>query len=177
MEIIPSAPHPHVECKSKVGSTRIEYWEGDPYPDFVGEGTGDQHAINAAICAAKKGSYDGSDCVGMDDAATGTVSIFLLRGKTTAGATLDVGQPPGIVHLWVLERFAPVISRQVGTWREGYLYLLCLAFSLSPALHICYRLGNPATIPGRRTAILIFPRTFSVVAPPRRRVRTSVPNR
>lgn len=74
-----------------MASTRIEYWEGDPYPDFVGEGTSDQHAINAAICAAKKGSYDGSDCVGMDNAATGTVSLFFFAGRTTAGATPDVG--------------------------------------------------------------------------------------
>lgn len=51
----------------------IEYWEGDAYPDFVAEGTGDQHAINAAICAVKKASYDGADCVDGDDAATGTV--------------------------------------------------------------------------------------------------------
>ena len=51
----------------------IEYWEGDAYPDFVAEGTGDQHAINGAICAVKKATYDGTDCVGGDDTATGTV--------------------------------------------------------------------------------------------------------
>ncbi|CAM9225071.1 unnamed protein product [Ectocarpus fasciculatus] len=59
-----------------VGSTFIEYWSGDGgYPDFVGEGTGDQNAINGAICAVKKGTLDGVDCVGMDDSATGTVDL------------------------------------------------------------------------------------------------------
>ena len=51
----------------------IEYWDGDGYPEFVAEGTGDQHAINGAICAVKKATYDGTDCVGGDDTATGTV--------------------------------------------------------------------------------------------------------
>lgn len=51
----------------------IEYWEGDDYPDFVAKGTGDQVAINSAICAVKKADYDGVDCVGGDDTATGTV--------------------------------------------------------------------------------------------------------
>lgn len=55
----------------------IEYWEGDAYPDFVAEGTGDQAAINAAICAVKKAPYDGVGCVvGGDDTATGTVRQF-----------------------------------------------------------------------------------------------------
>lgn len=65
-----------------MGSTFIERWSGDGYPDFVGEGTGDQHTINAAICALKKGSYDGVDCVDMDDSATGTVRPLglVLRG-------------------------------------------------------------------------------------------------
>eukprot|EP00903_Cladosiphon_okamuranus_P020463 g18782.t1 len=58
-----------------VGSTMIEYWEGDAYPNFVAEGTGDQHAINAAICAVKKADYDGADCVGGDNTATGTVVL------------------------------------------------------------------------------------------------------
>ncbi|CAM9126140.1 unnamed protein product [Scytosiphon promiscuus] len=58
-----------------VGSTLIEYWSGNAYPDFVGTGTGDQAAINGAICAVKKASYDGVDCVGGDDAATGTVTL------------------------------------------------------------------------------------------------------
>ena len=54
----------------------IEYWEGDAYPDFVAEGTGDQSAINAAICAVKMASYNSIDCVGADDTATGTVRQF-----------------------------------------------------------------------------------------------------
>eukprot|EP00752_Nemacystus_decipiens_P014961 g13320.t1 len=58
-----------------VGSTMIEYWEGDAYPDFVAEGTGDQHAINAAICAVKKAGYNGAECVGGDGTATGTVVL------------------------------------------------------------------------------------------------------
>ncbi|CAM9582225.1 unnamed protein product [Ectocarpus fasciculatus] len=60
-----------------VGSTFIQYWSGDEggYPDFVCEGTGDQNAINGAICAVKKGTLDGVDCVDMDDSATGTVDL------------------------------------------------------------------------------------------------------
>ncbi|CAM9195943.1 unnamed protein product, partial [Hapterophycus canaliculatus] len=58
-----------------VGSTLIDYWRGDAYPDFVATGTGDQYAINGAICAVKKASYDGVDCVGGDDTATGTVIL------------------------------------------------------------------------------------------------------
>ena len=43
----------------------------------MAEGTSDQHVLNAAICAVKKATYDGVDCVGGDDAATGTVSMLL----------------------------------------------------------------------------------------------------
>ncbi len=50
-------------------------WPGDGPPDFVAPGTGDQHTINAAICTVKKGTYDGSDCIGMDETATGTVRL------------------------------------------------------------------------------------------------------
>ncbi|CAN0303751.1 unnamed protein product, partial [Ectocarpus sp. 12 AP-2014] len=57
-----------------VGSTFIEYW-GGAYPDFMGSGSGDQDAINGAICAVKKGTYDGVNCVDMDDTATGTVHV------------------------------------------------------------------------------------------------------
>ncbi|CAM9430682.1 unnamed protein product, partial [Ectocarpus sp. 13 AM-2016] len=57
-----------------VGSTFIEYWGGE-YPDFMGSGSGDQNAINGAICAVKKGTYDGVNCVDMDDTATGTVHV------------------------------------------------------------------------------------------------------
>lgn len=60
----------------------IDYWEGDAYPDFVAEGTGDQHAINAAICAVKKAGYNGIDCVGGDDTATGpTGTVRHLRRR------------------------------------------------------------------------------------------------
>ncbi|CAM9987865.1 unnamed protein product, partial [Hapterophycus canaliculatus] len=58
-----------------VGTTYNEDWDSYMYPDFVGEGTGDQKAIMAAICAVKKASFDGVDCVGGDDAATGTVNL------------------------------------------------------------------------------------------------------
>lgn len=59
----------------QVGSTFIERWTQltDRYPDFVAEGTGDQKTIMEAICAVKKASFDGVDCVGGDDTATGTV--------------------------------------------------------------------------------------------------------
>ncbi|CAM9252697.1 unnamed protein product, partial [Ectocarpus sp. 12 AP-2014] len=58
-----------------VGSTYITEWNSDRYPDFVAEGTGDQKAIMGAICAVKKAAFDGVDCVGGDDAATGEVSM------------------------------------------------------------------------------------------------------
>lgn len=59
----------------QVGSTFIERWtsQTDRYPDFVAEGTGDQKTIMEAICTVKKASFDGVDCVGGDDSATGTV--------------------------------------------------------------------------------------------------------
>ncbi|CAN0133967.1 unnamed protein product [Scytosiphon promiscuus] len=64
-----------------VGSTTTAYWSDfgrtNAYPAFVTTGTGDQTAINAAICAVKKASYDGQDCVGGDDTATGTVKLSL----------------------------------------------------------------------------------------------------
>ena len=56
-----------------MGTTLIEDWTSERFPDFVSDGTGDQKAINAAICAVKKADYDGTDCVGGDEAATGTV--------------------------------------------------------------------------------------------------------
>lgn len=52
----------------------MEDWESQRYPDFVTTGTGDQRAIMEAICAAKKTSFDGVDCVGEgDETATGMV--------------------------------------------------------------------------------------------------------
>ena len=57
----------------KVASTFIEAWEDALYPDFVAERSGDQATIMEAICAAKKASFDGVDCVREDAAATGTV--------------------------------------------------------------------------------------------------------
>lgn len=59
----------------------IESWEGDDYPDFVTEGTADQHAINEAICAVKKASYDGVDCAGGDDTATGPTGTVRHFGR------------------------------------------------------------------------------------------------
>ncbi|CAM9688931.1 unnamed protein product, partial [Scytosiphon promiscuus] len=60
-----------------VGSAAIEGWSRltDRYPDFVAAGTGDQKAIMGAICQLKKASFDGVDCVGGDDAATGTIIL------------------------------------------------------------------------------------------------------
>ncbi|CAM9670164.1 unnamed protein product [Ascophyllum nodosum] len=60
-----------------VGTTRMRYWYGSLYPDFVGEGTGDQEAIMGAICAVKKASFDGVDCVDEDAEATGTVTLTM----------------------------------------------------------------------------------------------------
>lgn len=81
----------------QVGSTYIDSWDGDMYPDFVAEGTGDQKAIMAAICAVKKASFDGVDCVGGDDAATGTVRGRWHRvsrtGKFAMSPHTDVGGP------------------------------------------------------------------------------------
>ena len=56
-----------------MGSAHIEEWYVAFYPDFVGKGTSDQEAIMGAICAVKKASFDGVDCVGEDPTATGTV--------------------------------------------------------------------------------------------------------
>lgn len=62
----------------QVGSTYIEDWDSDMYPDFVTEGTGDQQAIMGAICTVKQAFFDGVDCVGGDDTATGTVGPRFL---------------------------------------------------------------------------------------------------
>ena len=56
-----------------MASPRIEEWSGSLYPDFVGEGRNDQEAIMGAICALKKASFNGVDCVGEDAEANGTV--------------------------------------------------------------------------------------------------------
>lgn len=53
-------------------------------PDFIGEGTGDQVAINGALCAATKGSFDGVSCVGGDGTATGTVSLLRRTVRSLA---------------------------------------------------------------------------------------------
>lgn len=64
-------------CTMQVRSTNLEEWGISPrYPDFVAGGTGDQKAIMGAICAVKKASFDGVDCVGGDDTATGTVRFI-----------------------------------------------------------------------------------------------------
>lgn len=60
-----------------MGSTYIDGWTTTKYPDFVAEGSGDQKAIMGAICAVKKASFDGVDCVGEDATATGTVRLPL----------------------------------------------------------------------------------------------------
>ncbi|CAM9933566.1 unnamed protein product [Pylaiella littoralis] len=87
-----------------VGTTRIQYWGGFAYPDFVGEGTGDQKAIMGAICAVKKASFDGVDCVGGVDTATGLVdlafgayyvdgNIFMKSGVHLEGFYTDDDSP------------------------------------------------------------------------------------
>ncbi|CAM9731123.1 unnamed protein product [Ectocarpus sp. 12 AP-2014] len=58
-----------------VGSTFIEFWGGNGLPDIVGTSSGDQNAINGAVCAVKKGTHDGVDCIDMDDTAKGTVDL------------------------------------------------------------------------------------------------------
>eukprot|EP00752_Nemacystus_decipiens_P014962 g13321.t1 len=66
-----------------VGSTFIERWNTQQYPDFVALGSSDQMTIMEAICTVKKASFDGVDCVGGDDTATGTVgSTFIERWST-----------------------------------------------------------------------------------------------
>ena len=57
----------------QVSSTKIERWNTVQYPDFVALGSSDQLIIMEAICTVKRASFDGVDCVGGDDAATGTV--------------------------------------------------------------------------------------------------------
>lgn len=44
----------------------------------MAEGSGDQKAIIGAICAVEKAAFDGVDCVGGDDAATGTVRLYFM---------------------------------------------------------------------------------------------------
>ena len=65
------------ERNSQVASTNLEEWGTPTYPDFVAMGSGDQKAIMGAICAVKKASFDGVDCIGGDESATGTVSAFI----------------------------------------------------------------------------------------------------
>ena len=62
-----------------MASTNLREWGTPIYPDFVATGSGDQKAIMGAICAVKKASFDGVDCVGGDDAATGTVRASFHR--------------------------------------------------------------------------------------------------
>lgn len=87
---------------TQVGSTLLEEWGSQRYPDFVAEGSGDQKAIMGAICAVKKASFDGVDCVGGDDAATGTVSegfcsMIDVEGRTNC-MVLDLVEPEGIMN-------------------------------------------------------------------------------
>ncbi|CBJ31644.1 hypothetical protein Esi_0270_0027 [Ectocarpus siliculosus] len=73
-----------------VGSTFIEFWSGNGLPDFVGTGSGDQNAINGAICAVKKGTFDGVDCIDMDETATGTVDLSWVRTSWTATSSCSL---------------------------------------------------------------------------------------
>lgn len=74
----------------QVGSTNLEDWGTRVYPDFVATGSGDQKAIMAAICAVKKASFDGVDCVGGDDTATGTVRALSVVPSPFAQMSLHV---------------------------------------------------------------------------------------
>lgn len=97
-----------------MGSTRIEEWTGIRYPDFVGAGTGDQKAIQEAICSVKKASFDGVDCVGGDPTATGKVRdlltpiedlwrgfLYLDKPSTHIGSTAS---SPRAALLWMSYR-------------------------------------------------------------------------
>lgn len=68
---------PHAELV-QVGSTALESWSNNRYPDFVAEGSADQSAIMEAICAVKKATFDGVDCEDGDPTATGTVRDVLM---------------------------------------------------------------------------------------------------
>lgn len=58
------------------------FWEErDRYPDVVAGGTSDQKAIMEAICTIQKANFDGVDCVGGDEDATGTVRLLLYGTK------------------------------------------------------------------------------------------------
>lgn len=72
----------HMSKRAQVGSTQIEDWNTDQYPEFVTEGTGDQKGIMAAICKIKKATFNGVDCVGENATATGTVRHFARKVHT-----------------------------------------------------------------------------------------------
>lgn len=70
----------------QVSSTFTYRWNTAQYPDFVALGSSDQMTIMEAICTVKEASFDGVDCVGENDAATGTVrapsSVLLVLDPT-----------------------------------------------------------------------------------------------
>lgn len=117
----------HLPCTTphlvyQVGSTWLEDWNSQRYPDFVAEGTGDQKAIMGAICAVKKASFDGVDCVGGDDAATGTVRLDYICFRLCGLENIVCGRvcpswPPVwlMVRLLVLHAYGRV-SVVVYTW-------------------------------------------------------------
>eukprot|EP00752_Nemacystus_decipiens_P014960 g13319.t1 len=102
-----------------VASTLILEWPGIGLPDFIGEGSGDQVAINGAICSTKKGSFDGTACVGMDEAATGTVALalgeFFLDGSVflQSGVFLSGGFNEGDLTEFTLEEGATGMDAMV----------------------------------------------------------------
>eukprot|EP00903_Cladosiphon_okamuranus_P018639 g17154.t1 len=101
-----------------VGSTLIESWGSQRYADFVSEGTGDQKAINAAICAVKKADYDGVDCVGGDDAATGEVQMnfgewfvdgpIVMKSGVFLNARYSIDDSPYVTDIFVEEGAAGI---------------------------------------------------------------------
>eukprot|EP00903_Cladosiphon_okamuranus_P018636 g17153.t1 len=102
-----------------VASTLIDEWPGVGYPDFVGKGSGDQVAINGAICAAKKGSFDGTTCVGIDETATGKVALamgeYFLDGSVflQSGVLLSGGFNEGDITEFTLEAGATGMEAMV----------------------------------------------------------------
>lgn len=146
-----------------MASTLINEWPGIGLPDFIGEGSGDQVAINGAVCAAKKGSFDGTGCVGMDEAATGTVSHSkdMLRHVMGALAMSRACRVNEFRHLTSPARFFPPSLGQVsgGAPRADSSCFACSARSPSTG------------VPCARGVFLGRQRLPSVWHLPQRRVR------
>ncbi|CAN0221506.1 unnamed protein product [Pylaiella littoralis] len=79
-----------------VGSTFIERWETDRYPDFVAVGSSDQETIMEAICFVKGDTLEGVDCVGGDESATGTTQNIWVRGLYDPETSSDIPAVTGL---------------------------------------------------------------------------------